>query len=61
MYEECGTCKFYKDKVCNNRRSFFYRTKMDEEDECGGWDFDDSDQTDVEIIADIGELNENDE
>jgi hypothetical protein len=35
--------------------------KMDEDDECGGWETNDSDKTDDEIIADIGELNENDE
>ena len=38
MYDECGTCKFYENKVCNNRRSFFYRMEMDEGDECGTWE-----------------------
>ena len=38
MYDGCGTCKFYENKVCNNRRSFFYRMEMDEGDECGTWE-----------------------
>ena len=38
MDEICKNCKFYKEKTCNSRHSFFWRMQMDEEDECGTWE-----------------------